>query len=167
MSAQDHVEPEPRRPHTFYLTSALWNELERRYLEERLAGRSLSKIAFLEHVLRSGLDNARSDRGTEPTATTSSRTRRQPATGQRSASGDSKETPPSADPDEPRLSADVAASGTMDAPDTPRSPARSGSRSSALSRLREASDPGRPPPIESAAPLLGPGDRPGPQGTTD
>ena len=47
---------ESRRPHTIYLTDQVWEALERRHLELRLAGAAPpSKIDFVEDVLRAGL----------------------------------------------------------------------------------------------------------------
>ncbi len=50
-------EPEPRRrPHTFYLTDALWEELDRRHHEERArVGPRATKNEFIERALRLGL----------------------------------------------------------------------------------------------------------------
>jgi hypothetical protein len=50
-------QPEPRRrPHTFYLTDALWDELDRRHHEERArAGARATKNEFVERALRLGL----------------------------------------------------------------------------------------------------------------
>jgi hypothetical protein len=50
-------EPEPRRrPHTFYLTDGLWEELDRRHHEERArVGARATKNEFVERALRLGL----------------------------------------------------------------------------------------------------------------
>ena len=50
-------EPEARRrPHTFYLTDALWEELDRRHHEERArVGARATKNEFIERALRLGL----------------------------------------------------------------------------------------------------------------
>ena len=49
--------PDPRRrPHTFYLTDALWDELDRRHHAERArAGERTTKNEFIERTLRLGL----------------------------------------------------------------------------------------------------------------
>jgi hypothetical protein len=49
--------PEPRRrPHTFYLTDALWEELDRRHHAERArVGARATKNEFIERILRQGL----------------------------------------------------------------------------------------------------------------
>ena len=45
-----------RRPHTFYLTDALWEELDRRHHAERArVGARATKNEFIERVLRLGL----------------------------------------------------------------------------------------------------------------
>jgi hypothetical protein len=45
-----------RRPHTFYLTDALWDELDRRHHEERArVGSRATKNEFIERALRLGL----------------------------------------------------------------------------------------------------------------
>jgi hypothetical protein len=53
----DARQPEPRRrPHTFYLTDALWDELDRRHHQERArAGARATKNEFIERALRLGL----------------------------------------------------------------------------------------------------------------
>ena len=50
-------QPDPRRrPHTFYLTDALWDELDRRHHAERArAGARATKNEFVERALRLGL----------------------------------------------------------------------------------------------------------------
>ena len=144
MSIQNQSLPaEPRRPHTFYLSASVWNELERRYLEQRLAGGAASKIVFLEELLRSGLA------ASTPTGAGST----PPIGRDRKTSADRLPAPD--DPDQPNSSpraADLAAASAPAAPpDSTPSPSRP--RSSAINRLRQASDPGRPAPIDSAAPL--------------
>jgi hypothetical protein len=45
-----------RRPHTFYLPDALWDELDRRHHAERArAGGRATKNEFIERTLRQGL----------------------------------------------------------------------------------------------------------------
>jgi len=45
-----------RRPHTFYLTDALWEELDRRHHAERArVGARATKNEFIERILRLGL----------------------------------------------------------------------------------------------------------------
>jgi hypothetical protein len=45
-----------RRPHTFYLTDALWEELDRRHHAERArVGARATKNDFIERILRLGL----------------------------------------------------------------------------------------------------------------
>ena len=53
----DAHQPDPRRrPHTFYLTDALWDELDRRHHAERArAGARATKNEFIERTLRLGL----------------------------------------------------------------------------------------------------------------
>ena len=53
----DAHQPDPRRrPHTFYLTDALWDELDRRHHAERArAGARATKNEFIERALRLGL----------------------------------------------------------------------------------------------------------------
>ncbi|MDQ1447008.1 MAG: hypothetical protein QOI20_3472 [Acidimicrobiaceae bacterium] len=145
---QDLAGPEPRRPHTFYLTASMWAELERRYFEQRLAGGTLSKIAFLEELLRSGL--AESSTRTKPQAVAARGARVEASTPPDPAGSTSAATSPAADtPTPPRAKPKTT-------PATSRPPRAPVERSSALNRLREASDPGRPPPIDSAAPLREP-----------
>jgi hypothetical protein len=149
---------EPRRPHTLYLTDATWQELERRYLEQRLAGGDLTKIAFAEEVLRSGL-----------TAHAGATSRRTVTTARRMPSGRAPELEAGAT-DEPASEAQRPQERTERPPSPPRPidppPAKAGERPptapprapkrGALARLREASDPGRPPVIPSAAPVQTP-----------
>jgi hypothetical protein len=46
----------PRRPHTFYLIDALWEELDRRHHAERAgSGVRATKNEFIERILRVGL----------------------------------------------------------------------------------------------------------------
>lgn len=130
----------PRGPHTLYLTRTLWDQLERRYLEQRLAGGTQSKIAFLERILWSGLaDHASAG---EPSSRPPARpdiATPTPNTG--------TESEPSKPPEVPQP-VRVADKSLSLRPGPARPVQR---RSSALDRLRQASDPGRPAPIDSAA----------------
>jgi len=144
---------ENRRAHTVYLTPALWNALERRHLELRLQGSdTVSKIEFVEQVLLAGLDALSSGAGQRratqsPKRSDDSRSsakRREKAGEPASAS----ETPVTqVAPEAPEAAETVGAESLQAAPSTAQ-PRR---RTSALERLKQASDPGRPAPIHSAA----------------
>lgn len=146
---------EPRRPHTFYLTNPVWEELERRYLEQRLAGGTLTKIAFVETVLRAGLDSSTS---TGPPKATRPPARKTAAPRQPTSSASGTPTP------QGPVVADEASTGAASRPlpaaqsRTDSSASQTPNRSTALTRLRQASDPGRPAPITSAAPIREPSD---------
>jgi hypothetical protein len=56
-----------RRPHTFYLTDALWDELDRRHHEQRArAGGRATKNEFIERALRLGLEALAGESVPEP-----------------------------------------------------------------------------------------------------
>ncbi len=149
-------QPEPRRPHTFYLTDQLWEELERRYLQERLAGTTETKIGFVEEVLRAGLASSRGATGAQPGETTASKQRGTSARRDvgKAAAPTHHRAPGTLPPVAPAPAgaevddSDAPAAGARKA--APARPSRT-ARSGALARLRDASDPGRPPPINSAA----------------
>jgi len=125
--------PESRRPHTIYLTDQVWEALERRHLELRLAGAAPpSKIDFVEDVLRAGLE--------APAASSSPKSR---------ALGTATRRKPAPPP--PPEAAERSTEAVPEAPSRPQPSPRVTPRRSAMDRLMQASDPGRPAPIQSAA----------------
>jgi hypothetical protein len=88
-----------RRPHTFYLTDALWDELDRRHHEERArAGGRATKNEFVERTLRLGLAALAADASQERRpqvvgGTRSERARRDPLEELRRASAPGRPAP--------------------------------------------------------------------------
>jgi hypothetical protein len=121
---------EPRQPHTVYLTAGLWAELERRYLQQRLDGGTESKIALIERILWDGLAVSASEPGTPAAAVPQAAPRRS--------------KPAAKQPAKPARPRD---------PKPPTTRPRVATKDGALARLREASDPGKPAMIDSAAPV--------------
>jgi len=146
---KDHTTSKPegaRRPHTVYVTDELWALLERHHLELRLAttAASPSKIDFVEQVIRVGLEAMGS-----------------PSVGQQvprprssqSASRHKEEVPDTSPPLVPPSVPRPEESPSAEAARTPKPASEKISRHrlSAMERLMQASDPGRPAPIPSAA----------------
>jgi len=150
---------ENRRAHTVYLTPALWNALERRHLELRLQGSdTVSKIEFVEQVLLAGLDALSAGAGQDVLARGAGQQRAtqspkrsddSPSSAKRREKVDepasASETPVTQAA--PEIAETVGVESLQAAPSTAQ-PRR---RTSALERLKQASDPGRPAPIHSAA----------------
>ena len=130
----DRRTTENRDPHTVYLTVETWDALEHAYLQQRMADASrASKIEFIEDLIRRGLPGrgrVRALASPSPAANT------EPAPSPAAAS-----SPTPAEPAARRRRR------------SPTEPAPRPRRKSALERLIQASDPGRPAPIESAAGL--------------
>ncbi len=148
----DRGADEPRGPHTLYLTRRLWDELERRYLEQRLAGGMLSKIAYLEQLLWAGLGRASSGDEAPPQPTPTHSRSGAPLKDQDQDPVDVAPRPltPPPEPDQVKVPGPATTERTSrPAPPRPDQSRRSG----ALDRLRQASDPGRPTQIDSAAPI--------------
>lgn len=131
-----------RGAHTVYLSDETWEALERCYLQLRLAGKeTTSKIEFIEATMQAGLEaltklakgRPSTNNTEEPTATIVNTLPNNPQL--------SKEEPTFASRNNP-----VAQPNR-----TELSRSRNRARSSALDRLRQASDPGRPAPIQSVA----------------
>ena len=127
-----------REPHTVYLRPDLWAALDRHHLELRLNGRvSDSKIEFVEQVLEAGLGALSGEREARRQRTVSPRdggSREQPpesATKGQAAGGEGSRTDRSNE--------------RKDASHTPQR------RINPVDRLLQASDPGRPASIRSAA----------------
>lgn len=142
---------ENRRPHTVYLTDELWEMLDRRHLETRLSSSTPpSKIEFIEQVLKAGME-ALAD-ATEDRSSPEKNRRRVT----RSIQGRAEKT---ATTDQPAAKSPIAGSAQQDerevvektVPATAPPVRRPPRRSSALERLVQASEPGRPAPINSAA----------------
>jgi hypothetical protein len=129
----DRRTTENRDPHTVYLTPETWDALEHAYLEQRMADASrISKIEFIEDLIRRGLPRAKP----RPRAMVAPPAAPMPAsTSSPAGSGGS----PIAEPAPVRRQRP-----TTEVTRRPR-------RNSALERLIQASDPGRPAPIDSAA----------------
>ena len=128
----DRRTTENRDPHTVYLTPDTWEALEQEYLQRRMAGGpGVSKIEFIENLIRSAL----------PGRKVRTPAVRQPVVSEPSISSEpSAETQPTIAPPAPSRKSPPKRVGAQ--------PRR---RNSALERLLEASDPGRPAPIVSAA----------------
>ncbi len=149
---------EKRSGHTVYLTDELWAELDRRYYELRAASpRAPSKIAFIEQILRAGLSATAPGRATAPprqpsgASSTRSSAPAVSASEDEAASHVSRGADPRAEPPRPEP-APMAASPSAAGRPTQR-------RHGALERLKQASDPGHPAPIRSAAGTPDTGDR--------
>ena len=123
---------ENRRPHTVYLTDDVWDAIERRHLEAKLSGEADSKIEFLEGLITTGLG------GNTPTA------QRRPSTAAARVTEPATPSAPAQPKEEPAAAREAKRTTPPPAAPKPR-------RSSALDRLMQASDPGRPAPIASAA----------------
>lgn len=133
MPRPDRRTTENRDPHTVYLTPETWEALEQEYLQRRMAGGpGVSKIEFIEDLIRTALPGRKSRtpsvRQAAPTSETSATTEQAV-----------RDEPPPATPARVRRSR----------PKPTAAPVRR--KNSALQRLLEASDPGRPAPIVSAA----------------
>jgi hypothetical protein len=130
----DRRTTENRDPHTVYLTPETWEALEQEYLQRRMAGGpGVSKIEFIEDLIRTALPGRKIR---TPSVRQAVATSEAPATTEQVVQG---EPPPVATPAPPKRSR----------PKPAAPPARR--KNSALERLLEASDPGRPAPIVSAA----------------
>jgi hypothetical protein len=139
---------ENRRPHTVYLRDEIWEALDRRHLEARLSSSvPPSKIEFIEQVLQAGMEALAASTtnlsSTEEPAQDVQETTAAPAISDSEA-------------DEPPLSGssqrDEQVTLDTSRPTTPPPRRQAGARrSSALERLVQASEPGRPAPINSAA----------------
>ena len=120
-----------RPPRTVYLTDDVWTDIEHAHMELRLAApRTIprSTIEFTEEVIRVGLAELR--RRASPSAPTSDH----------AATQREEETAPPTPPVEAPLTSS-----------SPPARAQPSPRRSAADRLREASSPGRPAPIQIAA----------------
>jgi len=150
-STEDSRVVENRRPHTVYLSQSLWDMLERRHLEARLqSADAVSKIEFVEQVLQAGLD-------TLARPAESSRRQREPLQEKRQSQANA-EPPAAAAASEPAMVAtsEDTVPGQPTEAETPRAVGKkqtepSRRRPSAMERLKQASDPGRPAPIRSVA----------------
>ena len=141
---------ENRRAHTVYLTPALWNALERRHLELRLQGSdTVSKIEFVERVLLAGLDALSAGAGQRRATQSPKRSDDSPSSAKRRE----KAGEPASASEAPVTQAAPEAVENVGAesPQAATSTAQPRRRTSALERLKQASDPGRPAPIHSAA----------------
>ncbi|MDQ6945219.1 MAG: hypothetical protein M3256_02865 [Actinomycetota bacterium] len=147
----DRGADEPRGPHTLYLTRRLWGELERRYLEQRLAGGTLSKIAYLEQLLWAGLGRPPSGDGVPqpPPARSRAVAPLKDQNQEKVGAAPRPLTPPPGPDQVPVPGPPTSETTSRPEPPRPDPPRRSG----ALDRLRQASDPGRPTQIDSAAPI--------------
>lgn len=123
-----------RQAHTVYLTGEVWHALSRRHLELRLQGTAPdSKIEFIEQVLRVGLEAV----GQKATLSSIE-------AGMGIAAGEADR--------QPRPGSTDRTAAREGGADKPPSQLRSASqRSKVMDRLLQASDPGRPAPIHSAA----------------
>jgi len=130
----DRRTTESRDPHTVYLTPDTWEALEQEYLQRRMAGGpGVSKIEFIEDLIRTALPGRKS---------------RTPSVRQAVATSVTSATIEQVVQDEPPPVATPAPAKRS----RPRPVAPTVRRkNSALQRLLEASDPGRPAPIVSAA----------------
>jgi len=141
---------ENRRAHTVYLTPSLWNALERRHLELRLQGSdTVSKIEFVELVLLAGLDALSGGVGQRRATQSPKRSDDSPSSAKRRE----KAGEPASASEAPVTQAAPETAETVGAesPQAAPSTAQPRRRTSALERLKQASDPGRPAPIHSAA----------------
>jgi hypothetical protein len=121
-----------RPPRTVYMTDELWNDIEQAHMQLRLAAPHTtprSKIEFTEEVIRLGLAELRR-RAHQPVPT-----------------GDDATTPRERETAAPTPQVEELSPAPAPPPTRPLpSPRRS-----AADRLREASNPGRPARIQSAA----------------
>ena len=147
-----------RGAHTVYLSDETWDALERTYLELRLAGTGgVSKVDFVEATMRAGLDVL-----SKP-AENAAAGHNAPGSTTRTVSGASEisglETPSEAQTsmarvmisEEPEVGPEKPKTHTTKTKRGGQTGAGTGARPSALDRLRQASDPGRPAPIHSVA----------------
>jgi hypothetical protein len=129
----DRRTTESRDPHTVYLTPETWEALEQEYLQRRMAGGpGVSKIEFIEDLIRGALPGRKT---------------RTPSVRQPVAAGATSAITEPVPPTNPPVATPTPARRAR-----PKSGAPTVRRkNSALERLLEASDPGRPAPIVSAA----------------
>jgi hypothetical protein len=129
----DRRTTENRDPHTVYLTPETWEALEQEYLQRRMTGGpGVSKIEFIEDLIRTALPGRKT---------------RTPSVRQPVAAGEASTTSEPTVQTEPPMVKPTPAKRPRPKPASP-SLRRKGS---AIERLLEASDPGRPAPIVSAA----------------
>ncbi len=141
---------ENRRAHTVYLTPSLWNALERRHLELRLQGSdTVSKIEFVERVLLAGLDALSSGAGQRRATQSPKRS----DDSRSSAKRREKVDEPASASEAPvtQVAPEAVENAGVESLQAAPSTAQPRRRTSALERLKQASDPGRPAPIHSAA----------------
>jgi len=141
---------EYRRGHTIYITQEVWTALDRRYLESRIqSAGGLSKMEFIEQVLLAGMEAVRPGGTVRPAARSQSeapptRSRAAKLTTPRAIEADAGES-------EARAPDPASEVKTKEPVASRETPAASNRRASALDRLKQASEPGRPAPIRSAA----------------
>lgn len=136
-----------RRAHTVYLTEEVWQALGRRHLELRLQGTAPdSKIEFVEQVLRMGLA-AIGPKGKAPAAWETKPAGQPHGTEAAVAAVDKADEQP-----RPAPGYGPAAHQADEAEPTANArPQSTPRRTTVMDRLLQASDPGRPAPIRSAA----------------
>jgi hypothetical protein len=141
---------ENRRPHTVYLRDELWDALDRRYLETRLSSPTPpSKIEFIEKVLKAGMETLAAAAADVSSAEKNRKKPPQPAQAMLEKTTTSENrTDMSTTSDSTQSDEQETAEKTSPATSPTRQASR---RSSALRRLMQASEPGRPAPINSAA----------------
>jgi hypothetical protein len=132
-----------RHPHTVYLTDEVWAALDRAHLETRLREGKAgpSKMEFVEATLSAGLAAI----GESP-ARSLSRRRGCQDVDRVTVTGAAEPAAPGEQPATQSAAAPPASEGTPEHEEKRRV-----RRSGALERLKQASDPGRPAPIRSAA----------------
>jgi hypothetical protein len=147
-----------RGAHTVYLSDEIWDALERTYLELRLAGTGrVSKVEFIEATMRAGLDVLSRPTENSPANHNAAGSIRRKVPGDAETSG--LETPSKTETSMAHVMTSAKPESGPETPETHTAKPKTGGqtrsgtrgRPSALDRLRQASDPGRPAPIHSVA----------------
>ncbi len=141
---------ENRRGHTIYVTQEVWTVLDRRYLESRIqSAGALSKIEFIEQVLLAGMDAVTPGSTVQLAARSQSEAPTPRSRAAKPAAPRAIEV--GAGESEAETAAPVAEVKTEEPVPSREMPPASNRRANALDRLKQASEPGRPAPIRSAA----------------
>ena len=147
-----------RGAHTVYLSDEIWDALERTYLELRLAGTGrVSKVEFIEATMRAGLDVLSRPTESSPANHNAAGSIKRKAPGAAETSGLEKPSKTETSmarvmiSEEPEVGPEKPKTHTTKTKRGGQTGAGTGARPSALDRLRQASDPGRPAPIHSVA----------------
>lgn len=141
---------EYRRGHTIYVTQEVWTALDRRYLESRIqSAGGLSKMEFIEQVLLAGMEAVKPGSTVRPAARSQSEAA--PARSRSAKPAAPRAIEAVTGESEAATAAPAAEVKTEEPVPSRETPATSNRRANALDRLKQASEPGRPAPIRSAA----------------